>query len=117
QVKFYDKVEIMSFAVLGNPIKHSLSPRIHQLFAQQLNIEHSYHAILVEPDKFEQAINQHFFVQNGLGANITLPFKEQAYALADELTERARMAGAVNTLKKLVSGRLLGDNTDGVGLI
>ncbi len=58
-----------------------------------------------------------FFSAGGKGANVTVPFKEEAFARADELTERAALAGAVNTLKRLEDGRLLGDNTDGIGLL
>ncbi|MBN8115104.1 shikimate dehydrogenase, partial [Vibrio vulnificus] len=59
----------------------------------------------------------HFFAQGGRGCNVTVPFKEEAYRFADRLTERARLAGAVNTLKKLDDGEILGDNTDGEGLV
>ncbi|MDN6089433.1 MAG: shikimate dehydrogenase, partial [Enterobacterales bacterium] len=104
------------FAVFGNPIKHSKSPRIHQLFSQQTGIELSYETRLAPLDDFQKSI-QLFFAGGASGANITTPFKEQAYELADELTERASLAGAVNTLKLLDDGRLVGDNTDGIGLL
>lgn len=104
------------FAVFGNPIKHSKSPRIHQLFSQQTGIELSYETRLAPLDDFQKSI-QLFFAGGASGANITTPFKEQAYGLADELTERASLAGAVNTLKLLDDGRLVGDNTDGIGLL
>lgn len=67
-------------------------------------------------DDFVSSLNQ-FFAEGGKGANVTVPFKEEAFARADELTERAALAGAVNTLKRLEDGRLLGDNTDGIGLL
>lgn len=105
-----------TFAVFGNPVHHSKSPRIHQLFSQQTKIACSYGLICAPMDKFAISVRE-FFYQGGRGANITLPFKQQAFALASELTERAASAGAVNTLKKTAEGRLLGDNTDGVGLI
>lgn len=105
-----------TFAVFGNPIAHSKSPRIHQLFAEQTGILHPYGRICAPVEGFTASLTE-FLAQQGLGANVTLPFKEQAYALADELTERASMAGAVNTVKKLEDGRLLGDNTDGIGLL
>lgn len=105
-----------TFAVFGNPIQHSKSPQIHRLFAQQLKIDHPYGRILVPVDAFLKSLES-FFEVGGKGANITMPFKEQAFARADELTERAALAGAVNTLKRLVDGRLLGDNTDGIGLL
>lgn len=105
-----------TFAVFGNPIQHSKSPQIHQLFAQQLQIDHPYGRILAPADAFLETLAS-FFNEGGKGANITMPFKEQAFARADELTERAALAGAVNTLKHLEDGRLLGDNTDGIGLL
>lgn len=104
------------FAVFGNPIKHSKSPRIHKLFAESSGIELHYDTQCAPLDGFEYAIRD-FFADGAQGANITLPFKEQAYALCDELSERAACAGAVNTIKKLNDGRLFGDNTDGVGLL
>lgn len=105
-----------TFAVFGNPIQHSKSPQIHKLFAEQLHIEHPYGRILAPMDAFLETLES-FFNAGGKGANITMPFKEQAFARADELTERAALAGAVNTLKRLEDGRLLGDNTDGIGLL
>lgn len=107
---------MQTFAVFGNPIGHSKSPRIHQLFAGQTGIPHMYERICVPVDGFAPALSE-FMAQGGKGANVTLPFKEQAYQLVDELTERASLAGAVNTVKKLEDGRLLGDNTDGIGLL
>ena len=104
------------YAVFGHPIKHSKSPAIHQQFAKQCGDTLSYEAILAPLDGFQSSVEA-FFSSGGCGANITLPFKEQAYALADTLTQRAQLAGAVNTLKRLEDGRLLGDNTDGAGLV
>ncbi|PHM31009.1 shikimate dehydrogenase [Xenorhabdus innexi] len=103
------------FAVFGNPIAHSKSPYIHQLFAQQTGIEHQYGRVLAPLECFEQVLEQ-FFKQGGLGANITVPFKERAYECAHQLSERAKRCGAVNTLKLIENNQLLGDNTDGVGL-
>ncbi|MBE5061610.1 shikimate dehydrogenase, partial [Megamonas funiformis] len=105
-----------TYAVFGNPIAHSKSPFIHQQFAQQLNIEHPYGRVLAPINDFINTLNA-FFRAGGKGANVTVPFKEEAFARADELTERAALAGAVNTLKRLEDGRLLGDNTDGIGLL
>ena len=105
-----------TYAVFGHPIAHSKSPSIHQLFAQQLRITHPYGRILAPLDGFVETLNA-FFNEGGRGANVTVPFKEEAFARADELTERAALAGAVNTFKRLNDGRLLGDNTDGVGLL
>ncbi|GKX64621.1 shikimate dehydrogenase (NADP(+)) [Pragia fontium] len=107
---------MQQFAVFGNPIGHSKSPRIHQLFANSCNIRLHYGTQLAPIEGFELAI-QYFFANGAVGANVTLPFKEQAFALCDELTERAASAGAVNTIKRLDDGRLLGDNTDGIGLL
>ncbi|EKO3655906.1 shikimate dehydrogenase [Vibrio metschnikovii] len=104
------------YAVFGNPIGHSKSPFIHGLFARQTNQSMNYTAQMAAIDGFEQAINE-FFVHGGKGCNVTVPFKEQAFQLADRLTERAQLAGAVNTLKKLDDGEVLGDNTDGEGLV
>ncbi|MDN0123795.1 shikimate dehydrogenase [Yersinia aleksiciae] len=104
------------FAVFGNPIGHSKSPRIHALFAEQTGIEHQYGKVLAPNDTFEDVLAS-FFTRGAAGANITTPFKERAHAKCDELTDRASLAGAVNTIKQLKDGRLLGDNTDGIGLL
>lgn len=103
------------YAVFGNPIAHSKSPQIHRLFAQQTGQDLTYETILAPLDDFTSVAKD--FFQQGQGANITVPFKEDAYRLADQLTERARLAGAVNTLKRQADGSLLGDNTDGAGLV
>ncbi|WP_130100533.1 shikimate dehydrogenase [Siccibacter turicensis] len=105
-----------TFVVIGNPIAHSKSPSIHEQFASQLGITHPYGRLLAPLDEFQDTLEA-FLKAGGKGANVTVPFKEQAFALADELTERAALAGAVNTLKRLEDGRLLGDNTDGIGLL
>ncbi|MDE2421404.1 MAG: shikimate dehydrogenase [Gammaproteobacteria bacterium] len=103
------------FAVIGNPIAHSRSPEIHQAFSKQTGIELSYERILAPLDGFAQVV-QDFFAQGGNGLNITVPFKEEAFALCDVLTERAKAARAVNTLW-MKNGQLHGDNTDGAGLV
>ena len=103
------------YAVFGNPIAHSKSPFIHQEIAAFHAQSMQYSRVLAPLDNFAETLKQ--FFNTGQGANITVPFKEQAFALADQLTERAQQAGAVNTLKKLSDGRLLGDNTDGAGLV
>lgn len=103
------------YVVFGNPIGHSKSPLIHRLFAEQTGQQLDYSTLLAPLEDFIGCA-QAFFEQ-GLGANITVPFKEQAFRLADSLTERAQRAGAVNTLRKGTDGRLLGDNTDGAGLV
>ncbi|MGC9423092.1 shikimate dehydrogenase [Vibrio sp.] len=104
------------YAVFGNPIEHSKSPFIHTLFARQTNQKMSYTAKLAPIHGFQAAAEQ-FFSQGGKGCNVTVPFKEDAYLFADRLTERAQLAGAVNTLKKLDDGEVIGDNTDGEGLV
>ncbi len=104
------------YAVFGNPINHSKSPFIHTLFARQTMQQMTYEKIEAPIDDFKGEI-QRFFSQGGKGANVTVPFKEQAYQLVDTLSPRAKLAGAVNTLKLTDDGLLLGDNTDGAGLV
>lgn len=103
------------YAVFGNPIGHSKSPLIHRLFAEQTGQQLSYEPLLAPLEDFAGFARS--FFENGKGANVTVPFKEEAFRLADQLTPRARRAGAVNTLMKLEDGSLLGDNTDGAGLV
>ncbi|WP_249583143.1 shikimate dehydrogenase [Pseudomonas viridiflava] len=103
------------YVVFGNPIGHSKSPLIQRLFAEQTGQALDYQASLAPLDDFT-AFAQAFFLQ-GRGANVTVPFKEEAFRLADDLTERAQRAGAVNTLSKRDDGSVLGDNTDGAGLV
>jgi shikimate dehydrogenase len=103
------------YAVIGNPVAQSQSPRIHAEFARQLGADLRYTAILAPRDGFALAVAQ-FRSAGGKGLNVTLPFKLEAFALATERTERAEQAGAVNTLK-FDGARVLGDNTDGAGLI
>ncbi|MBJ2289344.1 MULTISPECIES: shikimate dehydrogenase [unclassified Pseudomonas] len=103
------------YVVFGNPIGHSKSPLIHRLFAEQTGQALDYNTLLAPLEDFTGCARE-FFLQ-GRGANVTVPFKEEAYRLANALTERAQRAGAVNTLSKLADGSLLGDNTDGAGLV
>jgi shikimate dehydrogenase len=103
------------YAVFGNPIAHSKSPRIHAAFAAQTGQSLTYHALLAPLDGFVHAVAE-FRTQGGRGANVTVPFKEQAHALCDRLSSRAQAAGAVNTLKFEADG-VFGDNTDGIGLV
>ncbi|WP_133129931.1 shikimate dehydrogenase [Legionella yabuuchiae] len=103
------------FAVMGNPIAHSLSPVIHQQFAAQTGQRIMYEKKLIQHGEFEQQVVD-FFNSGGKGLNITLPFKTKAYALCEVRTERAEQAQAVNTLW-MRDGNLHGDNTDGVGLL
>ena len=109
-------MEENEFIVIGNPIMHSKSPFIHQQFSRQTSIPHRYGRLLVELGEFETSVKK-FFELGGKGANVTMPFKQEAFDFVDQLTERARCAGAVNTLKRLNNGHILGDNTDGVGLV
>jgi len=104
------------YAVFGNPIKHSKSPQIHAAFAQQTGQELTYSAICVAEDDFSTAWTE-FLQGDGKGLNITIPFKEQAWAAAQQRSPRAELAGAVNTLYRNDAGELCGDNTDGVGMV
>ncbi len=103
------------YAVIGNPIEHSLSPRIHQRFAELTGEDIAYLRLLGSTDDFAGDA-RHFLDTGGKGLNVTVPFKEQAFTLADDLSTRARRAGAVNTLIVTDQG-LRGDNTDGIGLV
>ena len=103
------------YAVIGNPIAHSKSPFIHTIFAQQTHQAMQYTAILAPLDGFKKTVAS-FHLQGGKGLNVTVPFKLQAFQLATRLTERATIAQAVNTLK-FEDNEILGDNTDGVGLV
>lgn len=104
------------YAVVGHPISHSKSPRIHSLFAGQTDEAVEYTAIQAPLDDFAGTARE-FFERGGKGLNVTVPFKEQAWQLADQRTERAEKAGAANTLYRDEQGRLTADNTDGVGLV
>ena len=104
------------YAVVGNPISHSKSPRIHSLFARQTGEQLEYTAIQPPEDDFAGTVKG-FFERGGKGLNITVPFKEQAWQLANLRTQRAERAGAANTLYKDSKGSLTADNTDGKGLV
>jgi shikimate dehydrogenase len=104
------------YAVFGNPIKHSKSPEIHRAFAVQTLQAMEYNRQLVELNDFADAADR-FFQAGGRGLNITVPFKQDAYSYGSRTTPRARRAGAVNTLAMQSDGTVLGDNTDGVGLV
>lgn len=104
------------YAVFGHPISHSLSPRIHRLFARQTGQPLAYDAQDVPADAFEAAVTS-FLSDGGQGLNCTVPLKELAFRIADRLSPRARRAQAVNTLALQADGCLLGDNTDGAGLV
>jgi shikimate dehydrogenase len=104
------------YAVFGYPIKHSKSPKIHQLFAEQTQQLLEYNAQEVPAERFKPAVTD-FFSKGGKGLNCTLPLKELAWAYADHSTERADLSKAVNTLVLQEDGSIMGDNTDGCGLI
>ena len=104
------------YAVIGHPISHSKSPIIHKLFAEQTGQDIEYEAMDVAPEELNDRIRQ-FLDNGGHGLNVTVPHKQDVLALMDELTERAKLAGAVNTITQSEDGKLSGDNTDGVGLI
>lgn len=104
------------YAVFGNPVAHSKSPQIHTAFADQTTQNLSYEALLAPVDDFAGHFQQ-FLNEQGKGANITVPFKQDAFELAQQLTERAQRAGAVNTLWLDEGGVIHGDTTDGVGLV
>jgi len=104
------------YAVVGNPISHSKSPRIHSLFASQTGEPVEYTAIQAPLNDFSGTV-RHFFERGGKGLNVTVPFKEQAWTLADHRTPRAEKAGAANTLYLNQENELVADNTDGVGIV
>ena len=104
------------YAVFGNPVEHSKSPQIHKLFAKQTDQSLIYTAELAEIGQFDQAV-KNFIKDNGKGLNITVPFKEDAWKLAQKHSDRAKRAGAVNTLRLEQDGSLYGDTTDGTGLV
>ena len=104
-----------NFAVFGHPVAHSLSPRIHALFAKQAGLSLHYSAIDAAPAELAAALAS-FAAGGGRGANLTLPHKQAGLELCATLSERARAAGAVNTLTRNGDG-WAGDNTDGIGLV
>lgn len=106
------------YAVIGHPIKHSKSPWIHTQFAKICDeaIEYGLLESEANPEAFLNAIEQ-FVAAGGEGVNVTMPFKEVAWNMADELSERAKLSGAVNTLTFYEDGKVVGDTTDGIGLV
>lgn len=103
------------YAVIGNPVAHSRSPEIHAAFASQTGQDIAYLRLLAPREGFADTVRA-FRGEGGRGANVTVPFKEEAFRLADTLSPRAQSAGAVNTLRFGAEG-ILGDNTDGIGLV
>jgi len=107
---------VQRYAVFGHPVAHSKSPRIHLLFAHQFGHAIEYTAIDLAPGHFVEGVEA-FRAEGGRGANVTVPFKVEAYELAANLSDRARLSGAVNTLRFDPDGSIFGDNTDGAGLV
>ena len=105
-----------TYAVIGNPIAHSLSPRIHALFAAQTGQRLDYRAIRSTTEEFAASVEA-FRQAGGRGLNVTLPFKEQAWEYVDDRSARADRVRAVNTIRFDAAGRVFGDSTDGVGLV
>ena len=103
-------------AVFGNPVAHSLSPAIHHAFADQAGMELTYEKVLVPEGEFAKTARS-FFQESGLGCNVTLPCKRDAFNFVDEASRAAQRAGAVNTISRTPEGRFRGDNTDGPGLV
>ncbi len=102
--------------VMGNPIEHSKSPWIHAQFSKQFNLAIDYTRIQPEMNSFMTAVNQ-FKEEKGHGFNVTLPFKQEAYKISSETSQRALLAKSVNTILCNSDGTLFGDNTDGIGLL
>ena len=105
------------FAVFGHPISHSLSPQIHQAFARQFGLELGYRTIDASPEAFAGAVRDFFAEDGARGANVTLPHKNAAYALADVRSEAATRAGSANVLTLQPDGRIAAHNTDGAGAV
>lgn len=103
------------YAVMGKPISHSLSPMLHQLFAEQTGVKLEYSKILIDSWLFESRAHD-FFAEGGSGLNITLPYKQRAFAMSSKVSARCMVAGAANTLW-MKDGLLHADNTDGIGLV
>ncbi len=108
-------MSVARYAVIGNPVGHSKSPQIHAAFAAACAQNLQYEALLAPVDGFVACVKA-FRAAGGRGANVTLPFKSEAFALAHSRTARAEAAGAVNTLC-FDGDSIIGDNTDGVGLV
>jgi shikimate dehydrogenase len=107
---------IDQYRVFGNPIHQSKSPNIHQAFAAATHQQLNYQVELVAEEKFEHTVMQ-FFAAGGKGLNITVPFKQRAFAMAQVLSPAAAKAEAANTLYLNAQGQLVADNTDGMGLV
>ena len=110
-----EEINKSTYAVVGDPVEHSLSPVIHRLFAKQMEQSISYNKWHLRAEEFNLEV-KNFFAQGGGGLNITVPHKQSAFELCDELSSRAKIAQAVNTLYQK-NNKVIGDNTDGVGLL
>ena len=103
-------------AVIGHPISHSKSPRMHNFWLEQFGIEGYYIPLDIDPNKFERSVRN--LSELGLvGANITIPYKEKVLKIADKISDRAALVGAANTLTFLQNGGVYADNTDGYGFL
>lgn len=111
-----NELDLKRCGVIGNPIAHSLSPQIHQQFAQQLKLNLDYQPFLLDSDTLEPFITR-FFSEGGLGLNVTLPFKQAVLPMVDQLSQTASLCQSVNTLWRDDNGQIRGDSTDGAGLI
>lgn len=107
---------VNSIALFGNPVKHSLSPLIHKNFSKEINIKYNYNTVLCTKSNFFSKLKK-FFKNNGFGCNVTVPFKRQSFNFPNQYTDRAKISGSINTLKKNSEHNISGDNTDGIGLI
>ena len=117
KAKTVDALDVSNhYCVFGNPIDHSKSPILHTLFADQTRQHQTYTAECIDVDSFSSAAKD-FFSKGGKGLNVTVPFKHDAYIFATSLTARAIRAGAVNTLFINERDVIVGDNTDGIGLV
>ncbi|WP_144392416.1 shikimate dehydrogenase [Pleionea sediminis] len=104
------------FAVIGNPVDHSLSPLIHLSFADQFGIDLTYEKIFSDEQTFSEIVDD-FFTRGGQGLNVTIPFKHKAFAITEYLSEAAKTSRSVNTLWKNEQNQLVGSTTDGLGFI
>ncbi|PWK52809.1 shikimate dehydrogenase [Pleionea mediterranea] len=113
------KTNTKRYAVIGNPVEHSLSPGIHQQFAAQfqpLDRAFSYEKILASQQGFATKVSS-FFADGGLGMNVTLPFKHDAFQLCKQVSERVEQCQSVNTLYLNEQQQICGETTDGAGLL
>lgn len=115
-LNFHLRSGIDNYCVVGKPVAHSKSPQIHRLFAKQCQQRIHYQAVLLEPGGFGEALLQ-FQLQGGKGLNVTVPCKTEAWHAVKHRSERAEIAGAVNTIWFDERGDSQGENTDGVGLV